>query len=92
MSTVRLYLDVQNLAEAENLTAALNGKALTGGGKSSPPIGGPPTASHQWLEYPVNPDLLKKGNYRFKITLEGDPAAKCTLNDLLLWVRYPESS
>ena len=75
--SVQLRLRVKNLADAGDLSVKLNDELLSGGTKSG-----------DWLEYSVSPPLVAKGMNRFELTLKPDTAAKPTVEDLLLWVRY----
>jgi len=74
---VTLRLRVKDLPDADELAVKLNGQALTG-----------PKRQDAWLDYPVQPTLVVKGTNRFEIALALKSAAKPTLEDLLLWVRY----
>lgn len=72
---VKLRLQVENLTDAQEISVTLNGEDL-----------GPGTESESWLEYPVDPPLVKNGMNRFDILLKPDSAAKAVLQDLLLYV------
>jgi len=79
--SVQLRLRVKDLADAGDLSVKLNDELLGGGTKSG-----------DWLEYPVSPPLVAKGTNRFELTLQPDTAAKPTVEDLLLWVRYNKAA
>jgi len=87
-ANVTLRLHVRDLADVGDMKVVLNGEALSGGGESGRRPEYPPRKNGRWLEYPVRPALVEKGNNRFEFTLRGEHAGKCTLQDLLLWVRY----
>jgi hypothetical protein len=77
---VQLRLRGKELPGPADLSVRLNGKQLNGGIKSG-----------VWLDYSVEPVFVKKGANHFEIMLKPDIAAKPTLQDLLLWVRYKKS-
>lgn len=75
--TVTARVQVEALTKPEDLAVTINGTPLE-----------QPVAADTWLEYAVEPALVKKGTNRFEFALaEGVPAGP-VLQDLLLWVRY----
>ena len=78
---VDLRLQVGNLADAEAIVAAANGMALAAG-----------VLSGEWLEYAVEPHLVKRGENRLEITVRAGYDTPAMLRDVQLWVRYQTSS
>ncbi len=74
---LRLRLQVENLASADDLAVTLNGEAVAGG-----------VLAEGWLEYTPNPDLIRRGINDIEVTLaqSADPAP--LLHDLCLRVEY----
>jgi len=88
---VTLRLKIKDLDKAEDVQVKLNGAQLTGGKKVEGPQNIKETAkyySYDWLEFTVDPSILKKGNNRFRLTLKPRSATQPVITDLRLWVRY----
>jgi len=74
---LKLRLLVQKLAKAEDLSVALNGKPLVNGALAG-----------DWLEFPLPPDLVVKGQNRFELALSQEAKEPVVMQDLLVSVRY----
>jgi hypothetical protein len=77
---VKLRLQVENLDNVDDIYVKINDEQLTDGKKSG-----------TWLEYPVDPALVKKGLNQFEFMLTADCKAEVLIEDLLLYVRYNKS-
>ncbi|MBN2023204.1 MAG: hypothetical protein JW809_10485 [Pirellulales bacterium] len=75
-ATARLY--IPGLSGLENLTVTLNGQALAQGKPTGP-----------WIEYAVEPSLVKTGANRFAVSVKKPEKKGVVLRDLVLSVRYP---
>ena len=78
---VKLRLQVEKLTGSRDLAVKINGAAL---GKSALTSG--------WLQYQVEPKLVKKGTNRIEITARRGLAAAPVLSDLELLIKYGEAS
>jgi hypothetical protein len=74
---LRLRIQVEKLASPEGLSIALNGKPLGSG-----------AVSNEWLEYPLPPELVVKGENRFEIQASTGSKEAPVLRDLLVSVKY----
>lgn len=74
---VALHLRFSKLADAAELSVKLNGSVLAKGRRNG-----------AWVEYSVQPTLVKKGANRIEVALDAQSAAGPVLQDILLWVRY----
>ncbi len=72
---VELRIRISAVAGPEQLASELNGTRLADGKMA----GG-------WIEYPVDPSLVKQGVNRFTLTLSPKCKEKAKVEDLLLWV------
>ena len=89
---IKLRLQVKNVPGDEKLTVVLNDQELV----NNPSLTKAITLSsdidaNEWFEYNVEPAIVQKGANRIKLTLWECGAKNPTLNDVLLFVRYPKS-
>jgi len=49
----------------------------------------PSSQDGQWLDYPVDPAIVKQGDNTFAFGVRAGESAQPVLIDMLLWVRHP---
>ena len=76
-STVTLQVRFKALAKPGDVALKVNDKELDGG-----------TRSETWIDYRVEPSVLRAGPNRFEIVLRPECDPGPVLEDLLLWFRY----
>ena len=80
---VELQLLVSEAVKPADLSIKLNGEL---------PPGGVAAKSGGWMEWAIDPQLVKKGRNQFEVTLAPHCNAKSPqIEDLLLWVRYKKN-
>jgi hypothetical protein len=76
---VTLRLRFKEAPAPEALTVAVNGTQLVASAQDG-----------QWIDYPVAPEVVEKGDNAFTFGVTKGNAAKPVLIDMLLWVRHPD--
>ena len=76
-TTARLRF--KGLTDASEIRVTLNGEILKNG-----------TKADAWLEYALSPTALKQGPNTFEVALSRIEGEKVILEDLIVWVRFPE--
>ncbi|MEA3365866.1 MAG: hypothetical protein U9Q79_09535, partial [Candidatus Hydrogenedentes bacterium] len=81
--SVTLRLRFKEAPDPETVSVALDGTAL-----AASSVTPPSNEDRQWLTYPVDPLIVKKGDNTFLLGMKKGDTTQPVLIDILLWVRH----